>query len=283
MPALAHAADFVPLTSIPNIAESANSQNLSIFLNSIYKICIGLAGVLAVLQIVRGGMTYMLGDSVTEKREARHHITLAVFGLILVLAPAIVFGIIDPRILSLQVDTSVLAPTQMDPGVGPDQPVDGALSDGHEFPDGSSVSCLYPGGGQGNKIGVVVAHVYDQQAFLSVRFEGETTPRYVAPGDCHGYQADASDTSSVGNFKVHDSVWCPLDPPKYSFGTVQAIDTTRGWIQVQFQSSLLQFGAGDCFKQGSDAEVQMCGTAPNCKTGCEVSTGASGDLCEPSS
>ena len=54
----------------------------------------------------------MLGDSVTEKREARHHIALAVFGLVLVLSPAIVFGVIDPRILNLNVDVSKLNPSQ---------------------------------------------------------------------------------------------------------------------------------------------------------------------------
>jgi len=111
-------ADFLPLTTLPGVTEAANSVNLSAFLNSIYGICVGAAAVLAVLQIVRGGVTYMLGDSVTEKREARHHIALAVFGLVLVLSPAIVFGIIDPRILNLNVDVTGLKST----GGTPTQP-----------------------------------------------------------------------------------------------------------------------------------------------------------------
>ncbi len=99
---------FIPLTSIPGVAQGGQAPNLPAFLNDLYKICIGAAAVLAVLKIIQGGITYMLGDSVTEKREAKHHIALAVFGLVLVLAPALVFGIIDPRILTLNISTAGL-------------------------------------------------------------------------------------------------------------------------------------------------------------------------------
>lgn len=107
-PQLLLAADFQALTSIPGIQQAANSRNLAAFLNTLYMLCVGAAAILAVLKIVQGGVTYMLGDSITEKREARHHITLAVLGLVLVLAPALVFGIIDPDILRLNVDLTGL-------------------------------------------------------------------------------------------------------------------------------------------------------------------------------
>jgi len=104
-PHLAAAAEgFVPLTQIPGITDVANSTTLPAFLNNVYQICIGAAAVLAVLQIMRGGLTYMLGDSVTEKKEAKDLITMSVVGLLLVLSPAIVFGLIDPRILNLQLN-----------------------------------------------------------------------------------------------------------------------------------------------------------------------------------
>jgi hypothetical protein len=61
-----------------------------------------------VLQLIRGGITYMLVDSVTTKEQARHSITAAILGLILVLSPYIVFSVINPKILSLQVDVSQL-------------------------------------------------------------------------------------------------------------------------------------------------------------------------------
>lgn len=102
---------FQPLTQIPGIKDVADSSTLPNFLNTLYKLCVGIAAALAVLQIMRGGMTYMLGDSVTEKKEARNLIAMSVVGLLLVLSPAIVFGIIDPRILNLQVDFTKLQST----------------------------------------------------------------------------------------------------------------------------------------------------------------------------
>lgn len=105
--ALAQGTDFVPLTNIPAISEVGNAINtpdgLALFLNNIYKLCIGVAAVVAVLQIMRAGIIYMGGDSVTEKKEAKNLIALAIGGLILVLSPVIVFSIINPEILSLKI------------------------------------------------------------------------------------------------------------------------------------------------------------------------------------
>lgn len=95
---------FVPLTSIPGIESAGNSATLPDFLNNLYKLAIGVAAVLAVLQIVRAGIMYMGGDSVTEKKEARNLITLSIGGLILILSPVIVFSVINPKILDLKID-----------------------------------------------------------------------------------------------------------------------------------------------------------------------------------
>lgn len=106
--ALAQGTDFVPLTNIPAITEVGNAittpEGLSKFLNNIYRLCIGIAGVVAVLQIMRAGIMYMGGDSVTEKKEAKNLIALSIGGLILVLSPVVVFSIINPEILSLKID-----------------------------------------------------------------------------------------------------------------------------------------------------------------------------------
>lgn len=110
IPVLAFAnvdADFVPLTNIPGLLETGRTvvgpEGLSSFLNSIYRICIGAAAVIAVLQIMRAGIMYMGGDSVTEKKDAKNLIALSIGGLILVLSPVIVFSIINPRILDLEI------------------------------------------------------------------------------------------------------------------------------------------------------------------------------------
>lgn len=94
---------FVPLTSIPGIADAGNASTLPSFLNNLYKLAIGVAAVLAVLQIVRAGIMYMGGDSITEKKDAKNLITLSIGGLILVLSPVIVFSVINPKILNLEI------------------------------------------------------------------------------------------------------------------------------------------------------------------------------------
>ena len=105
-------ATFVPLNSnLPGINGPdgfATSQSIPNLLNNIYKICIGLAAVLAVFQIMRAGILYMGGDSITEKKEAKSLIGMAVLGLVLVLAPTIIFTIINPDILTLKIGTDSL-------------------------------------------------------------------------------------------------------------------------------------------------------------------------------
>lgn len=97
-----------PLTAIPGTQAVAGTDTLTTFLNMLYRICIGLAAILAVIQITRAGIVYMLQDSITERKEARHLINMSLFGLVLVLTPTVVFGIIDPRILSLKIGTEGL-------------------------------------------------------------------------------------------------------------------------------------------------------------------------------
>lgn len=94
---------FVPLTSLPGIEDFAGQSSLPNLLNAIYRISIGAAAVIAVLQIMRAGVLYMGGDSVTEKREAKNLLGMSIGGLLLVLSPVIVFSIINPSILSLNI------------------------------------------------------------------------------------------------------------------------------------------------------------------------------------
>jgi type IV secretory pathway VirB2 component (pilin) len=95
---------FVSLTKIAAFEAAGNSATLPDFLNNLYKICIGIAAVLAVLQIMRAGVMYMGGDSVTEKSQAKSIITQSLLGLLLVLSPTIIFGIINKDILSLKIN-----------------------------------------------------------------------------------------------------------------------------------------------------------------------------------
>lgn len=105
----AEAGQFVPLTSLPGLAEGGNAETMTVFLNSLYKICIGAAAAIAVLQIIRAGILFMTNKgSISENEQARSLVQGAVLGLLLVLSPVIVFTIINPKILTLDFGVAAL-------------------------------------------------------------------------------------------------------------------------------------------------------------------------------
>jgi len=104
VPVVALAA-FVPLAPIPGLTDIQPSQSgLAGFFNSLYRYCIGLAAALAVIEIIWGGLLYSTTDSIGNKEEGREKIKNAIFGLILVLSPVLVFSIINPAILNLSLN-----------------------------------------------------------------------------------------------------------------------------------------------------------------------------------
>lgn len=102
---------FVPLVPIPGLtdnASSASSSVLATFLNNLYKYLIGIAAILAVIQIIRGGLEYATQDSVSKKDDGKHHIQQAILGLVLILSPVLIFSLINPSILHLGIDLPIL-------------------------------------------------------------------------------------------------------------------------------------------------------------------------------
>jgi len=107
--------NFVPLTNLPGIDEAASSETLPSFFNNLYKLSIGAAAVIAILQIMRAGTYFMFNKgSVAHNEQGKSLIMNAILGLLLVLSPAIVFGIINPDILNLKLDLGGLKPTPLE-------------------------------------------------------------------------------------------------------------------------------------------------------------------------
>jgi hypothetical protein len=110
--------NFVPLTNLPIFSSSAgltSAPSLPAFFNALYVYCVGIAAALAVLQLIHAGILYMGGDSITEVKQAKDLIGSALFGLLLVLSPVIIFGLINPKILSLNVGFDKLGTTTSSP------------------------------------------------------------------------------------------------------------------------------------------------------------------------
>lgn len=111
---------FVPLAPIPGLTQggAVDSGNLADFFNSLYKYLIGLAATLAIIQIIWGGINIATNqDDVSKIMDDKSKIYNAIFGLILVLSPVLVFSIINPNILNLSlnlppIDTTVAPPVR---------------------------------------------------------------------------------------------------------------------------------------------------------------------------
>ncbi len=107
---------FVPLAQIPGlttpeVTSVVNANSLAIFFNNLYKYAIGFAATLAVIEIIWGGLEISTKDSVSKNKDGKERIQNAIFGLVLVLSPALVFTIINPAILNLSLNLPPLQTT----------------------------------------------------------------------------------------------------------------------------------------------------------------------------
>lgn len=116
---------FVPLAVIPGLTDvQATSGGLASFFNNLYKYLIGLAAVCAVIEITWAGIEMATNaDNVSKQSEGKERITQAIFGLVLVLSPVLVFSIINPNILNLSLnlpalDTKSGPPSESAPATG---------------------------------------------------------------------------------------------------------------------------------------------------------------------
>lgn len=92
------------LTDSSSVTSVVSSKNLASFFNNLYKFLIGIAGILAVIEIIWGGFEYSTQDSISKKSDGKERITQALLGLVLVLSPYLVFSIINPSILNLSLN-----------------------------------------------------------------------------------------------------------------------------------------------------------------------------------
>ena len=104
---------FTALAPIPGLTSSdvtsvVNSTTLANFFNNLYKYLIGLAAVLAVVEIIWGGLEISTKDSVSKQSDGKARIYQAILGLVLVLSPVLVFSIINPAILNLSLNLQPL-------------------------------------------------------------------------------------------------------------------------------------------------------------------------------
>jgi hypothetical protein len=118
--AYAQAKGFVPLAPIPDLTTGkiAAEAGLASFFNNLYKYLIGLAATLAVIQITWAGIEIAFNkEDVSKITDNKGKIYNALLGLVLVLAPVLVFTIINPSILNLSLNLPPLE-TKFTPATG---------------------------------------------------------------------------------------------------------------------------------------------------------------------
>ena len=81
-----------------------NGTDLAGYLQNAYKLTIGIAGVLAVLMIVIGGIEYIFSAVPSAKSDAKNRINGAVFGLIIALTSYILLRTLNPELLNVGIN-----------------------------------------------------------------------------------------------------------------------------------------------------------------------------------
>jgi hypothetical protein len=106
------AQQFVPLTGgdlskvelAPFMTKAfQDDASLATFVNVMFKAAIGIGAMLAVLQLARAGFLYMGSDMWHKKTEAKHLMTDAIVGLLILMAVWLVLNQINPQLLNLDV------------------------------------------------------------------------------------------------------------------------------------------------------------------------------------
>ena len=76
-------------------------DNLGVYLNSIFRVVLGIIGILAVIKIILGGLQYLSTDAVSGKSEGKASIQAAVGGLLLAITAWIILYTINPKLLDI--------------------------------------------------------------------------------------------------------------------------------------------------------------------------------------
>lgn len=128
LPVTLNAADYVPLAPLPGTVESgcnisdpnANCQaDLGTFLPGVFRLLIAIAGGLATLVMVIGGVQYLSTDAISGKEEGMERINNALVGLLLAIASWLILNTINPNTLNFNLSLNrIPAPA----GVAPTDP-----------------------------------------------------------------------------------------------------------------------------------------------------------------
>lgn len=92
--------EYTPLSPLPHTT-SGETTNINLYLLGMFELLIGVAGVLAVIMIVIGGIQYMSTDAIYGKLDGKEKIKQAVGGLLLAVLSYLLLQTINPNLLKI--------------------------------------------------------------------------------------------------------------------------------------------------------------------------------------
>ncbi len=139
---------FIPDPNDPTrtIPDPNCTTNVSTYLPSVFILLIALAGGLAVIMIVIGGIQYLSTDAVSGKSEGKQRIVNALVGLLLAIASYIILNTINPQTLkfNLTIGGTAPPPAPVTPPVVPPVPPGGLLCRANINGQHTTIGCTCP-------------------------------------------------------------------------------------------------------------------------------------------
>ena len=108
------AGEFVPLEPSLKSILTYDSNNLPGFFNSVFRLGVGAAALLAVIMIMIGGFQYLTSDIPGQKSDGKDKIKGAIYGLLLILLSVVILNVINPDITGFRLFNES-APVQTPP------------------------------------------------------------------------------------------------------------------------------------------------------------------------
>jgi hypothetical protein len=93
---------YKPLVGIPGI-DTSKAISTEQYVNVLYYLSITVAGLLAVVQIIYGGVEWTFSDAFTEKSSAKTRIQGALLGLLIVLSAVLILNTINTNLTTLNI------------------------------------------------------------------------------------------------------------------------------------------------------------------------------------
>src|SRR3989338_2557786 len=133
---LAQQTEYELLAPLPGYVQNTtgNKTNASLYITGIFTLIIAIAGLLAVIAIIFGGIKYMSTDAFTGKSEAKATIEHAIWGLLLAVSAWLILNTINPNLvnfnfgIAVQPIATITTPTSVlsGPSLGQPWPDDSA-------------------------------------------------------------------------------------------------------------------------------------------------------------